>query len=414
MLFGPAFLSAVAESARRPGEPAIHPLRAAAWWSAALAVSLLAVFTPLIAAGIFDDFIQALRVTHYGGSYNRTDWPLFCLRSKVLFYFDWPTAWWTAALVLVAAAGPAGLRRPARTWVLALLGAFCYKPISPVQHEYLIQPMRLVQSVALAPLAAWLLTAPRLTPSIRLAGLALLLATAAPGWPRYCIARGSLEALGPLARGAIPERAPPGCRDHFRRRDGTRDYWDDYRRLLLYLRHDVDRCRPVANLLRSLPFPAVNGPSGHLSPFPAAGGCLHLLLVDPGLEDRFAEALERTPGTLVVWMPDDPAMMAALKCPKIEAAVRRRFRPGERFSHIAVWVRSDEDGDGPSRGTGGEGAGRGPPGTRAPVLPARSAVRNGTNSPPLRTRARRARVAHTPHQPEASARRSLGILADAF
>ncbi|HZW31040.1 MAG TPA: hypothetical protein VFF52_10055, partial [Isosphaeraceae bacterium] len=169
---------------------------------------------------------------------------------------------------------------------------------------------------------------------------ALLLHTASLGWPRFCTASGSLAALGPLVRGEIPERAPPGCRDYFPRQRPDDDSWDDYRRLLLYLRHEVDRRRPVANWLRSLPFPALNGPSGHLSPFPAAGGCLHLLLVDSSLEDRFAEALERTPGTLVVWRPVDPAMMAALKFPQIEAAVHRWFRPCERFGSIEVWVRS--------------------------------------------------------------------------
>src|SRR4029077_8554319 len=53
-LFGPAFLSAVEESSGRPGEPAVRPLCAVVWWSAALAVSLVAVLTPLIAAGVLD------------------------------------------------------------------------------------------------------------------------------------------------------------------------------------------------------------------------------------------------------------------------------------------------------------------------------------------------------------------------
>jgi hypothetical protein len=352
VLFGPAFLSAIEESAHRPGEPAIHLIRAVAWWSAALLLAVAIIFSPLIAAGVLDDFIGALSITHYGGEYNPTNWYIFLVRSKELIWIEYPALSWSAALAVLAAGGLPGLRQTARTWMLALIGAFCYQPMSPVPHEYLLQPLRLVQSVALAPLAGWLLTVPRLTPSVRLAGLVVLIAIALPGWPRYCTARGSLEALGPLARGEIPEKVPPGCRNYYPR-VGEHDSWDDYRRVLLYLRHDVDRRRPVACLLRALPLPAVNGPTGHLSPFPAAGGFMHLLLVDPGLEDRFVEALERTPGTLVVWKPSNPAMINALKFPRIEAVVHRLYRPSERFGEIQVWARSDETGALPSDPRGG-------------------------------------------------------------
>src|SRR4029077_4572882 len=79
------------------------------------------------------------------------------------------------------------------------------------------------------------------------------------------------------------------------------------------------------------------------TPFPAAGGGLYVLLVDPGLQDRFAEALELTPGPLVVWRPGDPSMIEELQFPKVEEVVRRCFHPCERFGHIEVWVRSDQN-----------------------------------------------------------------------
>jgi hypothetical protein len=364
ILFIPAFLSAVDESARRPGEPPVRALWAAAWWSVALVASLVAVFIPLIAAGVLDDFVGALRVTRFGGNYNRTNWSIIFSRFRDLFWGDWTIQWLAGALALLAVSGPAALRRPARTWMLALAGAVGYKAISPVQHEYLDQPMRLAASIGLTLPAAWLLAVPRLTPSGRLAGLVVLLASAVPGWPRYCTARGSLDALGPLVRGEIPEGAPPGCRNYFPRgRAG--DPWDDYRRVLLYLRHEVDRRRPVASLLRSLPLPAVNAPSGHLSPFPSAAGCMYLLLVDPGLEDGFIEALERTAGTLVVWRPHNPDLMEALKYPRMEAAVRRHYRPCERFGYIQVWERSDGTGIGSRAQPGGVRAGRGSAGRRS-------------------------------------------------
>src|SRR5207237_9492925 len=92
------------------------------------------------------------------------------------------------------------------------------------------------------------------------------------------------------------------------------------------------------------------------------------------------EALERTPGTLVVWRPVDPMMIAALKFPKIEAAVRRWFRPCERFGSIEVWLRSDETGGGSCRRPGGERAGRGSPGIRSDP-PATLAPRPDRRSP---------------------------------
>jgi hypothetical protein len=342
MLFVPAFLSAVVESSRRPGAPAHQPLRALAGWSAALAVALLAGFGPLIAAGVLDDFIRVLQVVRVGGPYNTMSCSTFSYEFKDLFLNDWPTKWWTAALVLVAVAGPEALRRPARTWTLALIGSFFYAPLSPCAHRYLLQPTLLLQSVALAPLAALVLAAPRITPSFRLAGLSLLMYTAAIGWPRFCTFRDSFDALGPLARGEIPERAPPGCRVNFPSSGTHSDSWDDYRRLLEFLRHDVGHSRPVANLLRSLPFPAVNGPSDHLTPFPAAGGCLYLRMVDLDLEVRFAQALERTPGTLVVWRPNDPDTIPELKLPRVEAVIHRCFRPYHRIGEIEVWVRLDD------------------------------------------------------------------------
>src|SRR5262249_3120877 len=102
----------------------------------------------------------------------------------------------------------------------------------------------------------------------------------------------------------------------------------------------------------------------------------------------FGEALERTAGTLVVWIPNNPALIEALKFPRMEAAVRRRYRPCERFGHIQVWVRSDETGG----GSGGDRAGRGssgdrsdPPAGLAPP-PARQAA--PTPLPAARVRAR--------------------------
>lgn len=54
------------------------------------------------------------------------------------------------------------------------------------------------------------------------------------------------------------------------------------RELLAYLRRLDPEIR-VANVLRTLPFPSINGPAGRVTPFPAAVGVIHLGLGDPNL-----------------------------------------------------------------------------------------------------------------------------------
>jgi hypothetical protein len=248
------------------------------------------------------------------------------------------------AVMLVAVAAPPRFRRPARTWGLALLGTLVYKPMSPVQHGYLDQPLILLRSVALVVPVAWLVTAPRLRPAARLAAVGALLVTLVPGVPRFCLPRETLGAFGPLVRGEAPADPPPGFSRLYRsngrrgRRVPVLHYpWDDYRRTLAYLRRHTGPDTRVANLLRQFPHPAVNGPAGRLTPFPAAGGCIHLWKVAPGLEAEFAAALADTPDTVVVWVPDLVGPLPELQLPRLSAVVRRAYRPEARFGRIEVW-----------------------------------------------------------------------------
>jgi hypothetical protein len=303
-------------------------------WSVALAACLALVFGPLIVAGAIDDFVRALRIARYGGTYNRATWMSFIWELRRHFQ-DPRTVGSLAAGVLTAVAGPAALRGPSRTWSLALLGILFYKPLSPIAFEYLDQPMVLVRSIALAPPIAWLLATGRLSALLRLAAVVAVVALGVSRVPEYCSASRSLRALGPLFRGEDPIDPPSGSGRTFRAL-GKRPppfRWDEYRSLLAYLRSSISPRTRVANLLWAFPYPVINGPAGRLTPFPAAGGYLHLLLVEPGLEARYVEALERTPDSVVVWNPrhGNP------RFPLLVKAVRRLYRPEVRFGSLEVW-----------------------------------------------------------------------------
>ncbi|MBX6312941.1 MAG: hypothetical protein IRY99_08515 [Isosphaeraceae bacterium] len=344
VLFLPALATAVVEGGRRPGEPWTRALGALIEWAALLAVAVVLAFSPLLLAGVFDDFLRALRITRYrGGAYNHTTWLTFLVGLSEQWQ-PWQTRWVLDGVVLLAVFGPPGLRRPARTWALALLGALLYKPISPHPHGYLIQPLMLVRSIDVALLVAWLLATPLATAPMRLAALALVLIAGMPRLPTYCSASRSLAALGPLRRGEDPAAAPLGCAHVLPSGDrpGVHYHWEDYRRLLDYLRHETPPRTRVANFLKILPYPTLNGPSGRLTPFPAAGGNIHLWLVDPGLEGRYAEALERTPDTIVVWDPHEDFIDGFMKCKRVTQAVRRSYQPEIRFGNIEVWRRKPE------------------------------------------------------------------------
>jgi hypothetical protein len=337
VLFLPAVASALLEGGRDGDEGWPGAIRRLSGWCAALAVSLVVAFGPLIVSGVLDDFVRALQITHYGeGSYNRATWSSFAQGLEYHLH-DRTTAGTLAAGVLLAVLGPGALRGPSRTWSLALLGVLFYKPISPFPHAYLDQPTVLVRSIALAPLVACVLAAGRLAAPLRLAGIAAAVVAGVPSAPAYCSASRSLRALRPLMRGEDPAEVPPGCERRLSDRPDARYRWSDYRLLLSYIRRSTSPQTRVANLLHELPLPTVNGATGRLTPFPAAGGYVHLRSVDPGLVDRYAEDLERADDSVVVWDPGFPDRRFSL----LDQAVRRWYRPEARFGHIEVWRHLD-------------------------------------------------------------------------
>jgi hypothetical protein len=103
----------------------------------------------------------------------------------------------------------------------------------------------------------------------------------------------------------------------------------------------------VANVLKG--FPAVNGPTGRLSPFTVEAGLVWVWLEGREVEEQFAAALERTPDSVVVWVPDE-AGPVLIPLERLSPLIRKHYRPDARFGAIEVWRRRPGPG-----GTNGHG-----------------------------------------------------------
>src|SRR5207245_6974668 len=109
------------------------------------------------------------------------------------------------------------------------------------------------------------------------------------------------------------------------------------RDLISYLRRRTSPQTRVANVLRVLPYPPLNGPAGRLTSFPAAGGILYLLEIDPTDEARFAQALERADDAVVVWVPGEANVDPRCEFPKLVRAISRNYRFEIQFGKLDVW-----------------------------------------------------------------------------
>jgi len=339
VLFLPAMASALGEGPAARGESPGRAVRGMLGWSLLLAACVALAFLPLALAGVLGDLVRGVRLASYGSRYctvtagsflKELTLPLLALKNVVVPLLIG---------LLMPAAGPGG-RRVARTWLLALLGTLIYRPISPQSHAYLAHPMMLTWAINLAVLAHLLRKAPGLTPSARLAALLLVLALGATLRPRFCNPQASLAALPLLARGAEPAVCPVGYTANAGAAMAARYEWPDYVAALTYLRHSVPPGTRVANALKGLP--ALTGPAGRLSAFPAEA-VAWLRMVAPGDEADFAAALERTPDSVVVWSPAEVGTDPDFPLDVLTPAIRRLYRPEARFGAIEVWRRAPEE-----------------------------------------------------------------------
>jgi hypothetical protein len=333
VLFLPAMASTFAERPR--------PWRAFVEWAIGLGLLTGMAFAPLWTQGLEDDLFRGLRVAAYGGPYSKltpegvadilvhelvTPWMIGLIGSLIWVWLSDRT-----------------MRRPVRTWLLALVAAVFYRTMHPVQHQYLAHPLGLISSIVLALPVARVLSISRLARPVRVLAVVLVLYEALPHVPTFCSPLDSIRALRPLVRGVAPDKPPPGCRNRRFHPDMCHYKWGDYCQALEYLRQTTRPETEIANVLREPPYPSLNGPAGRLSPFRAESGICWMCLIDIDLDAVFARALEETPDSVVVWSPaEDRSADPRLRLERVTAVIRRSYRPDARFGPIEVWRRSPE------------------------------------------------------------------------
>lgn len=335
ILLLPGLLAALDEGARGPGESPAKTVRATLEWGLALAVFLALAFAPLVLAGVLGDLLRGVRLTAYGGSYNKAS-PVTFLKESLIQLAPFRIGAVLASEVFLLAQAPRSDRRAAFTWLAALAGVLLYKPISPLPHAYLNHPLALVWSINVAVLLQLVLEARVAAPALRLVMVLLILGLAATGRPRFCNPRASLSALGWLRSGKDPDVRPLGYASNPEVGKSAVYEWTDYRNLLAYLREQVPRQTRVANALKGVP--AVAGPTGHRSAFPAES-IAWLYMVKHDDEAGFARALERTPDSVVVWAPSEEAVERNFTLELLRPVIVRDYEPAARFGVIEVWRR---------------------------------------------------------------------------
>jgi hypothetical protein len=251
-----------------------------------------------------------------------------------------------AAILMVVSGSGIGPRATIAAWMLALAGAWLYKPISPRPWPYLTHPYVIVLSMNVAILIHVLLEAGIARPSLRLCVILLaMLAAGVVVRPKYSSVGESRRAIVAMRWGILPEKSPSGYIEPGTDPGVVSYPWRDYRALLTYLREETSPRTRIANVLRDCP--ALAGPAARLPVFPAQS--IAWLAVRPGDEGDFRAALEGAgEDTIVIWAPSeeelDPDLRLAEGARHVTAAVqhlaptiRRHYEPMTKFGQIEVW-----------------------------------------------------------------------------
>ena len=342
ILFLPAVLAAIdAESLSEGQSGRVRIVRVGAWVGA-FALGAALAFAPIWANGLAGDFLRSIRLAAPGGPYSKAT-PAMAWKTLVGEIGDPRIALPLGLTLLISVVGPADLRRTARPWVVAGLGALAYAPISPVAHAYLMQPLNLISSVAIAFLAACVVAARSIPNRVRLVTLVLLAYEAIGGSvPEFCSVEAGSAAAVDLLLGRTSAMPPEGLRqDFYVDGPGVSESWRDHAALIAYLRERTGPTTPVANLLNRFPYEPINAASGRPSPLRSESGVCWLMWVAVDLDSEFADAVDGPEAdTVVVWEPDQSRRDLRINIPRTCEAVRRLYRPEAKFGRIEVWRRS--------------------------------------------------------------------------
>ena len=309
-------------------------------WLAMAGGFVALLFLPLALEGLLPDFVDGVRLTAYGGSYNQATWPRVlknaALQAMNLDYVIVPAS----ILALLPRTSPR-LRASAWACLIAMAGAWWYKPVSPVPWPYLSHPYHVVLAVGVAMLVQMILEVDLGSASIRLVlVLFVLIGAGVTVRPKYCSVQLSLRALGDLRRGGPAEKVPIGYGPE-ENPDAEVPYpWEDYRDALRFLREQTPPGTKVANLLGNAP--ALLGPADRASAMPAES--LAWLVVAPGEGADFLKALEEgDEHSVVVWSPAEEhereTIRLAFAVKSLAPAIRQYYKPRACFGRIEIWER---------------------------------------------------------------------------
>jgi hypothetical protein len=337
VLLAPAALLAIALA---DGQTRMHRVQSVLEWGTIVGAVLAILFVPLIVSGVFDDFLTSLRAVTYGGHYNKV--------SIKSFVGEWARQLTTRDALMLTSIGllarhvGARDRKTALVWAAAWVCASLYRPISPLQHGYLSHPLELITAINLAVLVQFVLEMPGSNDLVRLVAVLLAMGLSVVVRPTMVNPRLAIDAVGLLRRGELPppDDIPAGYRPSRAAALAALYPWEDYRALLEYVRTHTSRETRIGNALMGLP--ALTGPTGRLSAFPAES-VAWLLMVNPKDEPAFAESLERAEDSIVVWAPSELGyhanVMLHFDLEQIGPVIRRRYEPEAKFGVIEVWRR---------------------------------------------------------------------------
>ncbi|WP_206107714.1 hypothetical protein [Paludisphaera rhizosphaerae] len=339
VVFFPAFVVAL-----------IFPPRGAAagwkgilFWLSVLGAGLLAMFSPVFFSGLTGDFLRALRtVSHsgefYGGGSLSRSWRLFTGELRDV----WTLSVCSALLTVAWLATSPASRRFAAILLAANACALLYRPMHPVDHNYLTQPLVLFQALAIVAIVDAVTCdaiVARRTALLRFGVLIILFDLAFPWGNPYCDVRADVSAIKSLTTRSVPEQSPPGSIHAFpsTRGGGAVYTWGDYQATLEYLRQHTDASTPVANLLTHFPYPSINAAIGRISPLPIESVILVNWLPDIDFDDLVATTMREQPSeTVVICDAEYVEGNLGRRLTRTRETLDRSYVPVARFGEIEI------------------------------------------------------------------------------
>jgi hypothetical protein len=326
VFFVPAAVTAIAVQLVRKAADRMVVARGLLEFAVAFTGLFAVAFAPVVIAGVFGDFLVAMRRAAYGGVRNPLSVAIFWERVSGLLARP-EVAASVASIAVLACCARTNQRRLAWAWLVAAAGAIVYKPLSPRQHDYLDIPRYIVLSATLSVIVGVILQARLSFPLLRLGATLLVAGLCSEAQRSSRELPWAYASWRQLREGLPPILYPNGYVGPY----PLQEYID----LLQYAK---EKLAPEVRIANALEYPlAITGPTGRLSAFPAES-MMWLRYVRPDDEDEFIRKLERTPSSVVVWCPaefDDGLTGFA----RLKDVIRRLYEPEKRFFAIEVWRR---------------------------------------------------------------------------